>query len=53
VSWLRTDNEGKQVAGAGFGPGEQGGDLAVDQPLGEIGIAAGDGRPGRRWAVPP
>jgi len=28
-SWLRTlDLTGKQVAGAGFGPGEQGGDLA-------------------------
>jgi hypothetical protein len=31
---------GEQVPGAGFGPGQDGGDFLVDQPLGVLGVTA-------------
>src|ERR1700747_2773137 len=31
---------GEQIAGAGFGFGQEGGDFLVDQPLGALGVAA-------------
>ena len=37
---------GEQVAGAGFGVGQQGGDFLVDEPLGVLGVAARAGQRG-------